>query len=105
MLELAEDAVEARAAPGAFGRVRRSVVMNKMCGGDEGGVVVAAEPGAAFEVVEPEPGFQFAVVVLGTPPDFSDPDEFLQRCLFGTVALTVYRAVSVSSLPLPGIGR
>lgn len=28
--------------------------------GDEGGVVVPAEPGAAFEVVEAETGFQFA---------------------------------------------
>ncbi len=51
-----------------------------MGGGDERGVVVPAEPGAAFEVVERETGFQFAVVVLDAPPDFGDRDEFLQRC-------------------------
>jgi hypothetical protein len=33
-------------------------------------VAVPAEPGAAFEVVQAEAAFQFAVVVLDPPPDF-----------------------------------
>jgi hypothetical protein len=36
-------------------------------GGDQGDVVVDALPGAAFVVVQTEPGFDFAVVVFDAP--------------------------------------
>ena len=44
--------------------------------GDEGGVVVPAEPGAAFEVVETEDVFEFSVVVFDTPANLAQADEF-----------------------------
>lgn len=47
-----------------------------MGGGDEGGVVVPAEPGSAFEVVQTEGVFEFAVVVFDAPADLRQPDEF-----------------------------
>jgi hypothetical protein len=37
--------------------------------GGEGDVAVPAEPGAAFEVVEAEAVFEFAVVVFDAPAD------------------------------------
>jgi hypothetical protein len=36
-------------------------------GGGEGDVAVPADPGTAFEVVESEAGFEFAVVVFDAP--------------------------------------
>jgi hypothetical protein len=45
-------------------------------GGDEGGVVVPAQPGAAFEVVEAESGFEFAVVAFDALTHFGQADEF-----------------------------
>ena len=56
-----------------------------MGGGDEGGVVVPAEPGAAFEVVEAEAGFEFAVVVFDAPADFRQAHEFVDGCVGGRV--------------------
>jgi hypothetical protein len=44
-------------------------------GGDEGDVAVPAGPGAAFEVVEAESGFQFAVVVFDAPAGFAEADQ------------------------------
>ena len=38
-------------------------------GGGQGGVVVPAGPAAAFEMVEPDTGFQFPVVVFDAPAD------------------------------------
>ena len=52
-----------------------------MGGGDEGGVVVPAGPGAALEVVESESGFQFPVVVFDAPADFGQAHEFLEGCV------------------------
>ena len=42
-----------------------------MGGGDEGDVAVPAGPGAAFEVVQAEAGFEFAVVVFDAPAGFA----------------------------------
>jgi hypothetical protein len=55
-------------------------------GGDEGGVVVPAEPGAAFEVVEAEGVFEFSVVVFDAPS------------MVGKMAFTVQSAPSNNSL-------
>jgi hypothetical protein len=47
-------------------------------GGGEGDVAVPADPGTAFEVVEAEAGFEFAVVVLDTPAAFRKVDQVAQ---------------------------
>jgi len=52
-------------------------------GGDEGGVVMPAEPGTAFEVVQAESGFEFAVVVLDAPPHFGQAHELSVRGVGG----------------------
>lgn len=44
--------------------------------GGEGDVAVPAEVAAAFEVVEPEAVFEFAVVVFDAPADLREPDQF-----------------------------
>src|ERR1700694_2770365 len=50
-------------------------------GGDEGGVVVPAGPGASLEVVQAQTGFQFPVVVFDAPADLGQAHEFLQGCV------------------------
>ncbi|MEE2062036.1 hypothetical protein Q7514_31375 [Rhodococcus artemisiae] len=42
-------------------------------------MVVPAEPGAAFEVVETEGDFEFAVVVFDVSAEFRKADEFVDR--------------------------
>ncbi len=46
--------------------------------GGECDVAVPADVAAAFEMVQSEPVFEFAVVVLDTPTDFREPDEVSQ---------------------------
>ena len=45
-----------------------------MGGGDEGGVVVPAEPGTALEVVQAERDLEFAVIVLDAPAHFREAE-------------------------------
>ena len=52
-------------------------------------VAVPAGEGAAFEVVQAEAGFQFAVVVLDPPADLGQPDELGDRGVFGQVGQPV----------------
>jgi hypothetical protein len=47
--------------------------------GDQGGVVMPAVPGAAFEVVQAEGVFEFAVVVLDAPADLGQSHQFGDR--------------------------
>lgn len=48
--------MEGRPCPLAIGSISRWVVMKQVSGGDEGGVVVSAEPGTSLEVVEADAG-------------------------------------------------
>lgn len=51
-------------------------------------MVVPAEPGAAFEVVEAQGDFEFAVVVLDAPAEFREADEFVDRRTTWTIGGT-----------------
>ena len=48
----------------------------------EGDVAVPADERAAFEVVDAQAGFEFAVVVFDPPADLRQPDQGLQRRSF-----------------------
>ena len=54
-----------------------------MGGGGEGDVAVPADEGAAFEVVEAEAGFEFAVVVFDAPAAFREADQVVQAGVGG----------------------
>ena len=56
-----------------------------MRGGDERGVVIPAEVGASFVVIEPELAFELAVVELDHPPQPGEPRESLRLGAGGEV--------------------
>src|SRR5579872_4978196 len=57
----------------------------RVCERDEGDVVVPAVEAAAFEVVEAERVFEFAVVVLDAPSQLREAHELLERRVSGEV--------------------
>src|SRR5579875_19788 len=52
---------------------------------DQGDVVIPAAVGAAFEVIESESVFEFAVVMLDAPAQLPQPDQLLDRSVGGKV--------------------
>ncbi len=60
-----------------------------MGGRHEGDVVVPAGPGPAFEVVQAQAVFEFAVIVLDAPADLGQTDQVGDRCVGGQVGQPV----------------
>ena len=56
-----------------------------MGGGGQGGVVVPADPAAAFEMVKSDTGFQFPVVVFDAPADLREANHGGDRGVGGQV--------------------
>lgn len=82
-LEFAENGVQRQSCPAAFGSVSRRMVRNRWAAVTFGGVVVPAQPGTTFEMVQSETGFQLPVVVLDAPADLRQPYQLGQRGVGG----------------------
>src|SRR5579859_7642747 len=80
----------------------------RVCERDEGDVVVPAVEAAAFEVVEAERVFEFAVVVLDAPSQLREAHELLERRVSGEVGEPILDGLVAARGPLgeqPALGQ